>query len=121
MTKHGCVEKWSKETVQKKWHEMHLESDDYTEEYERIAKEQLQIDDFGMDDWSDGLPSVCHSLQGSDSGPVSAISTTTMDEVRDGQARDTSPHHLQIQQQQQQMMFENQQQHHQDSWNNGNS
>jgi hypothetical protein len=124
MLKHGCVEKWSKEMIQKKWNEMHPEHDDYPQEYEKISKNRLQIgDDFGLDDWSDGMNSVSHSLHGSDSGPMSAISTTTMDEVRSRQASDASSHHLQLQQQQ--MMFERQHQHHQhqqqSAWNNGNS
>lgn len=123
MLKYGCVEKWSKEMVQKKWYEMHPEHNEFTEDYERAAKNRLQIgDDFGMDDWSDGINSVSHSLHESDSGQMSAISTATMDEVRSRQASDASTHHLQLQQQH--MMFDNQHQQHQqqqNAWNNGNS
>jgi hypothetical protein len=119
MLKYGCVEKWSKEMVQKKWHEMHPDHEDHPDAYEREARNQLQISaDFGMDDWSDGLNSTTHSLHGSDSGQMSAISTATMDEIRSRQASDASSHPLQAQQHQ--MMFDHRHQQQQHTWNNTN-
>jgi hypothetical protein len=116
MMKHGCTEKWPKESVQKKWHEMHLEHDDFVDEYESSPKGQSHInDEFGMDDWSDNVSYSHHGLPGSESAPMSAISATT-DSVRSRQASDASSHALQ-----RPMIYEQHRQQQQGGWNHNNS
>ena len=72
MLKYGCAEKWSKEMVQKKWHEMHPDVQ-FCATFERDTKHQIWTSgEFGMDDWSDDRQSATHSLHGSDSRQLSA-------------------------------------------------
>jgi hypothetical protein len=109
MMLHGCAEKWPKEKVQKRWQEMQSEYDAFGERYDEDSKSGVLGDDFGMDDWSDGI----NSMHGSENGAMSAVSPVSMDEARSRQPSEASSHHLHIQQQ---MMFEQQQ-----SWRTGNS
>jgi hypothetical protein len=123
MLNHGCDNKWTKEAVQRKWHEMHPEEGDCTPEYEVDPRGHPRMSSdmgLGQGSLSEGRGSISHSLHdGETSTLLSAISPVTMDEVRSRAARDASTH-LYIRQQQQQhhhqqqhqMMLE-QQQHHQ--------
>jgi len=114
MMKYGCIEKWSKETIERKWRQLHPDHDDFPSEYDANAKHQGHVnDDYGQEDWSDG---VSHSLHDSESGPMSAVSTATMDEVRDRQAHEADAHHLHLLQRQ--MMFD---QHQHNPWGHENS
>lgn len=110
MMQHGCVEKWPKEKVQKRWQEVHHGHDSFGggKREDDPKSGILTGEDFCMDDWSDGI----NSLHGSENG-MSAVSPITMDEARSRQSSDASSHHLQIQQQ---MMFEQQQ-----NWGEGSS
>ncbi|KAH8596759.1 hypothetical protein B0O99DRAFT_593550 [Bisporella sp. PMI_857] len=62
MLKYGCVERWSKETLQKKWYELHPEGD-YSSEYETGSRRSLP-GDYGGDAYSDGRNSISHSDNG---------------------------------------------------------
>lgn len=106
MPKFGCVEKWPKDQVEKKWHDMQPEVDDSPclPEYEL---------DLGQRAWS--VDSSAHDGEGEGEGaaPLSAISATpTLEDSRSRTASDASSH-LQFQQplqlQQQQIMFDSQQ------------
>jgi hypothetical protein len=102
MKEFGCHEKWPKELVQKKWHELHPEDPSYLPEYElRLGMDQRS--------WSDGGESKSHSMhEGDASNRLSAVATTPQ-ESRSRTGSDVSSH-LQFQQQQQ-LMFEDQQGH----------
>lgn len=115
MMNHGCTERWSKEQVEKKWQQLHPEEDDYLEEdFNHDSTNHLQMNnDFGVEDWTSmtsnqGLPMS--------SGQISAISATTMEDVRSRQASDASSHHMQLQQTH--MIFDHQQQE-QSAWSHG--
>jgi hypothetical protein len=107
MPKYGCPEKWPKELVQKKWHEMHP-PDDTTPLSDYEVKWGA-----GQKDWSDGGDSRSHSLHESDGIAqisTAATTTSTIELSRSRTASDT-PSPLHFPQSQSQMMFENHQQH----------
>jgi hypothetical protein len=131
MLNHGCDNKWTKEAVQRKWHEMHPEEGDCTPEYEVDPSDHHRMSSdigLGQGSWSEGRGSISHSLHdGEASTLLSTISPVTMDGVRSRAASDASTHlHIRQQQQQQhhqqqhQMMLE-QQHHHQqhNAWGPG--
>lgn len=130
MLNHGSKVKWSNEAVQKKWEEMHPE-DTFSPEYEMMPSSRHRVSsDFSVQSsWSDEAESVTQSLRDSDSISVnlmSALSNSSMDEVRNRSLSNVNAQ-IHFQQQQQQMMFEqqrqqrqqqqHQQQHNQNTWN----
>ena len=128
MRKYGCREKWTKEACQKKWGELYPEDAPYIPEYEMIERNRNMISqdikmERGATSWSDGRDSGNQSMYEGEPGTLmSAISTTTMDEVRSRAASDASSQmQLHHQQQQQQMMFDHQQHRHQQQnvWGSG--
>ncbi|KAN0093763.1 hypothetical protein V8E51_016947 [Hyaloscypha variabilis] len=128
MLKHGTEEPWSKEALQKKWNEMHPEQTSFSPEYEidrhRLSSD-LSVGDIstGNSCWSDEGASSTHSLHECDSGTLmSALSSVTMDEVRNRALSNANARiHLQQQQHHQQMMYDQQQQqHHQQQQNQQN-
>jgi hypothetical protein len=125
MLKYGCVTKWPKELCQKKWQEMHLEGSHYLPEYDISLRYQYSEDPSLVEGaWSSNQGSVTHSSY----EPDSAVSTSSMEEVRNRSVSNASPemhfqphqhqHLLQLQQQaileqrqhQQQEAFEQQKQ-----------
>lgn len=137
MLKHGCTERWTKEAVQRKWHELHPEDAiPVLSEYELMARSHHRSDVTtsvcgARGSWSEvtahhGLPvgpnGTARSLPSHDdntatitapssmrsSSLVSPTSTVTMDEVRSLTTSDTNAQ-LALHQQQAQLMFEDQQ------------
>lgn len=133
MMKHGCTERWSKESVQKKWHQMNPEAehDNFIDEFEISPKDQHDLEgnndltengtgngndeEYTLDDWSDNVNYSHHGLPGVSGGesasvPVSAVSvlsSNTEDAGRSRHASDASSHQLQ-----QAMMYEIYRPHH---------
>jgi hypothetical protein len=122
MLNYGCKAKWPKELCQRKWQETHPEEGNWPQ-YEMSIRYR-DSEDWRPDEeeFSDGRASACHSLHEGDSGVLmSAVSTTTMEEVRSRAASDASsqmlPRRRQFpyqHQQQQQLLFDQQQQ--QNGW-----
>ena len=65
MLKYGCVEKWSKDMVQKKWYEMNP-GNSYNPEYEDSRVKRRITDDYGIDSFSDGGNSLSYSPDATD-------------------------------------------------------
>ncbi|KAG9241518.1 hypothetical protein BJ878DRAFT_545173 [Calycina marina] len=69
MLKYGCLEKWPKDAIQKKWYEMHPELESGYENYElprikRHMTEDYGVETYGCVDDSDGtlMPSLTPSI-----------------------------------------------------------
>jgi hypothetical protein len=128
MLKHDTQERWSKEALEKKWNELHPEQSSFGPEYEIMPRNRHRASsDFstGNSCWSDEGGSSIHSLHDGDSTTlISALSTVTMDEVRN-RALSNANNQIHLHQQQQQMMFDQQHQqqhqhhHHQNGWDSG--
>ena len=92
MLKYGCVEKWSKDMVQKKWYEMHPEND-YGSEYEESKAKRRMTDEYGIDAFADSRNSLSYSLEGSDNGALMSMHSNFMDDERSRTGSVASTHY----------------------------
>lgn len=91
MLNYGCVEKWPKDMVERKWFEMYP-AGDYGSEYESPRFKRRMTEDYGIDGFSDGRSSLSHSLNESDHPVLTPSLSNTMNDTRSRTGSISSSH-----------------------------
>lgn len=89
MMQYGCQQKWTKDSVEKKWHE--LQHNMHRQEYEASRRDRASVD-FGMDSFSEGTLSYNGSERGG-AGSSVVSPHATMNGPRSRQGSDASSHY----------------------------
>jgi len=92
MLKYGCVEKWSKDMVQKKFYEMHPEND-YCSEFEDSRAKRRMTDEYGIEAFSDSRNGLSYSLNDADHGTLMSSHSNFMNDSRSRTGSVASSHY----------------------------
>ena len=92
MLKYGCVEKWSKDMVQKKWYEMHPEHE-YGSEYEDSRAKRRMTDEYEISAFSESRHGLSYSLNETSDNPLMSIHSNYLDNTRSRTGSVASTHY----------------------------